>query len=215
MSKRILITGCSIGFGLDAPRTLAAKGHHVHATIWAVEGRSAPRATALRDVDAANDVSISVHEMDVRSDESVRAAVSRLRRLPRQHVGARGHERGHAIRTGPPGHRRGHRRARPLRTIAGPDFGFQALNDATEPVRRASLQAMGIDAWDGPRASAMDAAPAPGYPEGRPPAPTSRSTQTSRWSLAASARSAPAGSAPGAGKWTPPPVTRRSLLGST
>jgi short-subunit dehydrogenase len=39
---------------------------------------------------------------------------------------------------------------RPLRTIAGLDFGFQALNDATEPIRKAGLEAMGIGAWDGP-----------------------------------------------------------------
>ena len=39
---------------------------------------------------------------------------------------------------------------RPLRTIAGLDFGFQALNDAVEPIRKASLAAMGIEALDGP-----------------------------------------------------------------
>ena len=38
---------------------------------------------------------------------------------------------------------------RPLRTIAGLDFGFQALNDATEPLRKASLEGMGIGEWDG------------------------------------------------------------------
>lgn len=41
---------------------------------------------------------------------------------------------------------------RPLRTIAGMDFGFQALNDATEPIRKASLDAFGVSDWDGPRA---------------------------------------------------------------
>jgi len=40
--------------------------------------------------------------------------------------------------------------SRPLRTIAGLDFGFQALNDATDPIRKAGLAAMGIEAWDGP-----------------------------------------------------------------
>ncbi|MEM6647990.1 MAG: hypothetical protein AAF730_17240 [Bacteroidota bacterium] len=39
---------------------------------------------------------------------------------------------------------------RPIRTIAGLDFGFQALNDASEPIRKAGLEAMGIAAWDGP-----------------------------------------------------------------
>ena len=39
--------------------------------------------------------------------------------------------------------------SRPLRTIAGLDFGFQAINDATEPIRKACLEAMGITEWDG------------------------------------------------------------------
>ena len=39
---------------------------------------------------------------------------------------------------------------RPLRTIAGLDFGFQSLNDAVEPHRKASLEAMGLDNCDGP-----------------------------------------------------------------
>ena len=38
---------------------------------------------------------------------------------------------------------------RPVRTIAGLDFGFQALNDAAEPIRKAGLESMGIADWDG------------------------------------------------------------------
>lgn len=41
---------------------------------------------------------------------------------------------------------------RPVRTIAGFDFGFQALNDATEPIRKAALDSMGIGDWDGAQA---------------------------------------------------------------
>jgi len=41
--------------------------------------------------------------------------------------------------------------SRPIRTIAGLDFGFKALNDATEPIRKASLEGMGVADWDGPR----------------------------------------------------------------
>jgi len=40
---------------------------------------------------------------------------------------------------------------RPLRTIAGLDFGFQALNDAVEPIRKSALETMGIAQWDGAR----------------------------------------------------------------
>jgi NAD(P)-dependent dehydrogenase (short-subunit alcohol dehydrogenase family) len=39
---------------------------------------------------------------------------------------------------------------RPLRTIAGLDFGMQAINDAVEPVRKNILEGMKIAAWDGP-----------------------------------------------------------------
>ena len=40
---------------------------------------------------------------------------------------------------------------RPMRTIAGLDFGFQALNDATEPIRKGGLEGMGLSDWDGPK----------------------------------------------------------------
>ncbi len=76
MSKKILITGCSSGFGLDAAKALAAKGHHVYATMRDVAGRNAPKAQELLDFAASEGASISVHEMDVTSDSSVRDAVA-------------------------------------------------------------------------------------------------------------------------------------------
>jgi NAD(P)-dependent dehydrogenase (short-subunit alcohol dehydrogenase family) len=42
--------------------------------------------------------------------------------------------------------------SRPIRTIAGLDFGLQALNDATDPIRKAALTSIGIESWDGPGA---------------------------------------------------------------
>ena len=42
---------------------------------------------------------------------------------------------------------------RPLRTIAGLDFGFQTLNDTVEPLRKASLESMGLEKMDGPSLS--------------------------------------------------------------
>ncbi len=39
---------------------------------------------------------------------------------------------------------------RPLRTIAGLDFGLQAVNDAVEPLRKQTLESMQIADWDGP-----------------------------------------------------------------
>ena len=38
---------------------------------------------------------------------------------------------------------------RPLRRIVGIDFGVQELNDVTEPVRKAGLEAAGLADWDG------------------------------------------------------------------
>lgn len=40
---------------------------------------------------------------------------------------------------------------RPLKTIAGLDFGLQAMNDATEPIRKSFLEAMGLADYDGPK----------------------------------------------------------------
>ncbi len=40
---------------------------------------------------------------------------------------------------------------RPLRTMVGLNFGLQAFNDVTEPIRQGLLQAFEITDWDGPR----------------------------------------------------------------
>ncbi len=287
MSEKILITGCSSGFGLDAAKSLASKGHHVYATMRDVDGRNAPKAQELRDFAESEGVSISVHEMDVTSDSSVRNAVAGmdqvdvlinnagygyggpvesfegeeiLAQLDLNIVGAARtanavlpgmRERGdgliiqvsstagraafpgfgvyHASKWGLEGMseamryelaplgidvvivepgpfatsflanmKQGSRQdvmdgyahvgeffsgfqgtleelfenqeaptepqvvidifdrlidtpkgARPIRTIAGLDFGFQALNDAAEPIRKAGLESMGIADWDG------------------------------------------------------------------
>lgn len=78
MSKNILITGCSTGFGFDAAKHLADKGHHVFATMRGVDGKNAEPAAALKDYAATSGVSIDVVELDVISDESVAAAVSQM-----------------------------------------------------------------------------------------------------------------------------------------
>lgn len=65
MSKTILITGTSSGFGRDAALTLAAAGHRVFATMRDVEGRNREAARALQARE------ISVVELDVTDDRSV------------------------------------------------------------------------------------------------------------------------------------------------
>ncbi len=290
MPKKILITGCSSGFGLDAAKTLANKGHRVYATMRASNGRNAAKAQELRDFVPSDGGSISVHEMDVTSDASVRDAVAAmdgvdvlvnnagygyggpvesfeseeiLAQLDLNIVGTARvasavlpgmRERGdgliiqvsstagrgafpgfgvyHASKWGLEGMSEAMRYElaplgidvvivepgpfatnflgniqqgsrtdvmehyahvgeffegfqttvnglfenedaptdshvvvdifsrlidtpkgeRPFRTIAGLDFGFQALNDASEPIRKAGLEAMGVGHWDGPKA---------------------------------------------------------------
>jgi NAD(P)-dependent dehydrogenase (short-subunit alcohol dehydrogenase family) len=74
--KKILITGCSTGFGFDAAKYLAGKGHHVYATMRNVNGKNAGAASELKSFASANGYNIDVLELDVTSDESVNAAIS-------------------------------------------------------------------------------------------------------------------------------------------
>ena len=288
--KKVLITGCSSGFGFDAAKYLAEKGNHVYASMRNTDGKNAAKAAELRDFAQSKDLKLDVIDIDVTSDKSVQAAADKLpvmdvlinnagfgyggpteaftsgecmaqldlnivgplRMAKAVLPGMRKHKSGliiqvsstagrgafpgfgiyHAskwglegmseamryelaplgidvviVEPGPfatnffgnmvnpkdpdiaadyshveeffegfgnqvkslfedenaptypmvvvhifekiinaePGHR-------PIRTIAGLDFGFQALNDTTEPIRKAGLEGMGIGAWDGPKA---------------------------------------------------------------
>jgi NAD(P)-dependent dehydrogenase (short-subunit alcohol dehydrogenase family) len=72
MSKTILITGTSNGFGKDAALTLATAGHQVFATMRGVNDRNRSAAEELRLQ------GIGVLELDVTSDASVNAAFKEL-----------------------------------------------------------------------------------------------------------------------------------------
>jgi NAD(P)-dependent dehydrogenase (short-subunit alcohol dehydrogenase family) len=76
--KNILITGCSSGFGFDAAKSLADKGHQVFASMRNVDGKNANAAEQLRSYAAKNNVKIQVLEIDVLSDMSVQDAVSQI-----------------------------------------------------------------------------------------------------------------------------------------
>ncbi len=78
MSKSILITGCSTGFGFDAAKYLATKGHTVYATMRNSDGKNKPAADDLRTFAEEEGVNIKVVEMDVASDDSVNAAASEI-----------------------------------------------------------------------------------------------------------------------------------------
>ena len=74
--KKIVITGCSSGFGYNAAKHFAEKGHFVYATMRNIDSKNAEAASALWDFAKANGYQMEVLEMDVTSDESVNAAIA-------------------------------------------------------------------------------------------------------------------------------------------
>jgi len=76
--KKVLITGCSTGFGYMSAKYLAEKGHHVYATMRNINGKNTKAASELKEFATSNGYSIEVVEIDVTSDESVNNAVSKL-----------------------------------------------------------------------------------------------------------------------------------------
>ncbi len=78
MIKKILITGCSTGFGYEAAKHLARKGHRVYATMRGTNGKNENAATSLRDFAKSEGLKLEVLELDVTSDDSVEAAVAKI-----------------------------------------------------------------------------------------------------------------------------------------
>lgn len=76
--KNVLITGCSSGFGYEAAKSLAEKGHAVYATMRNLKGKNEKPASELRNFAKERNLSITVLEMDVTSDESVEAAADQV-----------------------------------------------------------------------------------------------------------------------------------------
>jgi NADP-dependent 3-hydroxy acid dehydrogenase YdfG len=70
MTKTILITGASTGFGRDTANTLARAGHRVFASMRDIAGRNQAHAAALRAE------GMGVVELDVTDDASVDAGVA-------------------------------------------------------------------------------------------------------------------------------------------
>jgi NAD(P)-dependent dehydrogenase (short-subunit alcohol dehydrogenase family) len=72
MSKTILITGASSGFGRDTAETLHRAGHTVYASMRGVQGKNREAATALRKL------GVKTVEVDVSDDASVDAGVENV-----------------------------------------------------------------------------------------------------------------------------------------
>lgn len=76
--KKILITGCSSGFGYDAAKYLADNGHHIYATMRNVSGKNSKPASELKQYADSKDLKIEIVEMDVTSDQSVESAMKHI-----------------------------------------------------------------------------------------------------------------------------------------
>src|SRR3984893_18131439 len=78
MKKVIVVTGASSGFGALASRALATAGHIVYAAMRDTKGRNAPQVALAHEYAAKNGVDLRTVELDVVSDKSVDAGISRI-----------------------------------------------------------------------------------------------------------------------------------------
>ena len=69
--SRVLVTGCSSGFGALTARALVTAGFTVIAGIRDSETRNAAAAASLRDATAAGPGRLDIVDLDVTSDTSV------------------------------------------------------------------------------------------------------------------------------------------------
>jgi NAD(P)-dependent dehydrogenase (short-subunit alcohol dehydrogenase family) len=76
--KKILITGCSTGFGYDSAIYLAEQGHQVYATMRNVKDKNLEAAANLKKLATSKGLKLEVVELDVTSDASVTEAMTKI-----------------------------------------------------------------------------------------------------------------------------------------
>lgn len=76
MSRSVVVTGCSSGFGRQVSEQLARAGDRVYATMRGTEGNNAEIARELQALAAAESLDLRVLELDVTSMSSVDSAAA-------------------------------------------------------------------------------------------------------------------------------------------
>ncbi len=78
MSKTILVTGCSSGFGALTARALAEAGHIVYGSMRDVDGRNAEAAAEADSFARDHGWDLRTTELDVTDEDSVAAAIDAI-----------------------------------------------------------------------------------------------------------------------------------------
>ena len=78
MKKVIVVTGASSGFGALAARALAKAGHVVYATMRDTSGRNKGQVQEAASFAADHKVDLRTVELDVLSDASANAAITKV-----------------------------------------------------------------------------------------------------------------------------------------
>lgn len=78
MSRTVVVTGCSSGFGRQLSERLARNGDRVYATMRDIRGKNSAIAGELRTLAAGEHLDLRVLELDVTSTASVDAAAAQI-----------------------------------------------------------------------------------------------------------------------------------------